>query len=247
MEHFEAEKLREVDHLKSRFFANISHEFRTPLTLIKGPVKQMLQEEFIGNVKNQYKMILRNSDRLLGLINQILDLSKLESGEINLQVAETDIVQYLKGLVLTFSPLAETKKVTLKFTSPEKALSGYVDRDKLEKIITNLLSNALKYTPSGGSIDIEITSTDNHINLIVRDNGIGINPKHVNKIFDRYYQAEQPDLIRMGGSGIGLALTKELVELHNGKIKVKSRKDKGAEFIIKIYDSENLFIMRERD
>ncbi|KPL10919.1 MAG: hypothetical protein AMS26_21035, partial [Bacteroides sp. SM23_62] len=146
MEHFEAEKLREVDQMKSRFFANISHEFRTPLTLIKGPVKQILDGEFAGNLKDQCKMILRNSDRLLKLINQILDLSKLESGEIKLQVTETDIIQYLEGLVLTFSPLADRKKVTLKFTSTENILTGYVDRDKMEKIVTNLLSNAFKFT-----------------------------------------------------------------------------------------------------
>ncbi len=150
MEHFEAEKLREVDQLKSHFFANISHEFRTPLTLIKGPVKQMMDGEFAGNLKEQYKMILRNSDRLLGLINQILDLSKLESGEIKLQVAETDIIKYFKGMVLSFSSLAETKKVKLKFTASENSLMGYIDRDKLEKIVTNLLSNAFKFTPEGG-------------------------------------------------------------------------------------------------
>ena len=159
MEHFEAEKLREVDQMKSRFFANISHEFRTPLTLIKGPVKQILEGEFAGNLKEQCKMILRNSDRLLGLINQILDLSKLESGEIKLQVAETDIIQYLKRLVLTFSPLADRKKVTLKFTSTENMLTGYVDQDKLEKIVTNLLSNAFKFTPEKGKIEVRISPT----------------------------------------------------------------------------------------
>jgi len=118
----EAEKLREVDKLKSHFFANISHEFRTPLTLIKGPIKQMLNSEKRQNIKKQYKMVIRNSDRLLGLINQILDLSKLESGEIKLKVTETDIIQYLKGMVLSFSSWAERKKVTLRFTPIENSL-----------------------------------------------------------------------------------------------------------------------------
>ena len=114
MQNFEAEKLREVDKLKSHFFANISHEFRTPLTLIIGPVKQMLTGEFIGNFKEQYKMIIRNGERLLGLINQILDLSELESGEMKLQVSKIDILKYVNGLALSFSSLAETKQISLK-------------------------------------------------------------------------------------------------------------------------------------
>ena len=156
MEHFEAEKLREVDQLKSQFFANISHEFRTPLTLILGPVKQMLSGKFTGNITEQYKMIIRNGERLLGLINQILDISKLESGKMKLQVAETDITYYMKGIVLSFASLAERKGIKLK--SDLKNIRGFTDCDKLDKIINNLLSNAFKFTPEGGEIVVALNN-----------------------------------------------------------------------------------------
>jgi ligand-binding sensor domain-containing protein/signal transduction histidine kinase/DNA-binding response OmpR family regulator len=243
----QTEKLQEVDRMKSRFFANISHDFRTPLTLIKGPVKQMLQGKFAGNVKEQYKMILRNSDRLLGLINQILDLSKLESGEIKLKVVETNIIKYLKGMVLSFASLAESRKVTLKFSSNGNSLMGYVDRDKLEKIVTNLLSNAFKFTPERGKIVVNLStvipakagiqeknwiphqvrddkSKENHPNIVkltVSNTGSGIPREQLDKIFDRFYQADDAFKKDSEGSGIGLALTKELVEVCHGEINVR--------------------------
>jgi signal transduction histidine kinase/ligand-binding sensor domain-containing protein/DNA-binding response OmpR family regulator len=255
MEHFEAEKLREVDQLKSRFFANISHEFRTPLTLIKGPVKQIMDGTFIGNLKEQCKMILRNSDRLLGLINQILDLSKLESGEMKLQVAETDIVQYLKGMVLTFSPLADRKKVTLKFKFTENELTGYIDRDKLEKIVTNLLSNAFKFTPEYGEIILEcgLRNADSKIQnpkskiqinnsefripnskfqISISNTGPGIPKDQLDKVFDRFYQVDDNYKKDAEGTGIGLALTKELVEVCHGEISVSSVPDKITTFSV---------------
>jgi CheY-like chemotaxis protein/nitrogen-specific signal transduction histidine kinase len=258
MEHFEAEKLREVDQLKSRFFANIYHEFRTPLTLIKGPVKQIMDGEFAGNLKEQYKMILRNSDRLLGLINQILDLSKLESGEMKLQVAETNIIQYLKGLILSFSPLADRKKITLKFTSNDENISGYIDRNKLEKIANNLLSNAFKFTPENGCIVVHVcrgtvhraptelsvntqnsrrggsrtAPTSHPIKITISNTGPGIPPDQIDKIFDRFYQADSTYKKDGEGSGIGLALTKELVEACHGEISVTSVPDQTTTFIV---------------
>ncbi|MFC2088477.1 two-component regulator propeller domain-containing protein [Calditrichota bacterium] len=253
MDHFEAEKLREVDKLKTRFFANISHEFRTPLTLIKGPVKQIMDGEFTGNLKQQCKMILRNSDRLLGLINQILDLSKLESGEMKLQVSETNIVKYLKGLVLSFVSLAERKKVSLKFDYRNEEILGYVDIDKLEKIITNLLSNAFKFTSEGGVVEVTVDTTavipakagisdtngiphqvrnDNSVKgssegftqISISNTGAGIPANQIDKIFDRFYQADDNYKKDSEGSGIGLALTKELVEVCHGEISVESEK-----------------------
>jgi signal transduction histidine kinase/DNA-binding response OmpR family regulator len=243
MQNFEADKLREVDKLKSHFFANISHEFRTPLTLIKGPVKQMLGGEFTENIKDQFRMILRNSDRLLGLINQILDLSKLESGEKKLKVSETDIVKNLKGLVLSFSSLAETKKITLKFNAQEKKVHGYVDRDKFEKIVTNLLSNAFKFTPEGGEIRITLSlrgilkkiaslhssarnDTNGRVQIQISNTGTGIPADQLDKIFDRFYQADDNYKKDSEGSGIGLAITKELVETCRGEISIKSCKTK---------------------
>jgi signal transduction histidine kinase/ligand-binding sensor domain-containing protein/DNA-binding response OmpR family regulator len=270
MEHFEAEKLREVDQLKSRFFANISHEFRTPLTLIKGPVKQMLIGEFIGNVKDQYKMILRNSDRLLGLINQILDLSKLESGEMKLQVSETDIIPYLRGLILSFSPLADRKKITMNFNTDDDIINEYIDRDKIEKIVTNLLSNAFKFTPENGTISIRICTdeafpgkvlsktetsgrnaspqqtniqypTSNIIKITISNTGPGIPTDQIDKIFDRFYQADSTYKKDGESSGIGLALTKELVEVCHGEITVSSTPNENTTFTVSLPISKEHF------
>jgi ligand-binding sensor domain-containing protein len=155
IEHLHAEKLEEVDHLKSRFFADISHEFRTPLTLILGPVKQMLLGKFAGNVSEQYRMIIRNGERLLQLINQLLDLSKLESGYMALKVKNTDLIIFIKDLSLSFCSLAERKKITLKVEIKDKYITGYIDRDKVEKIVNNLLSNAFNFTTEGGEIILD--------------------------------------------------------------------------------------------
>jgi signal transduction histidine kinase/DNA-binding response OmpR family regulator len=246
-----AENLEEVDRMKSRFFTNISHEFRTPLTLIKGPLNQMLSGEFTGNIKEQYKIMLRNSDRLLNLINEILDLSKIESGKMKLQVAKTDILQLAKGLVLSFSSLAESKKITLNFNTNEKSLYGYIDRDKVEKIFTNILSNAFKYTPEGKEIEVtvEIPKSKHQIankyqvpnyqlpdpnpdfvEITISNTGAFIPEEQLNKIFDRFYQAHGGYKKDSRGSGVGLALTKELVEIHHGTITVKSIQDKKTTF-----------------
>ena len=249
LEHVHAEKLEEVDRMKSRFFANISHEFRTPLTLIQGPVRQILSGEFSGNLKEQCKMILRNSGRLLELINQLLDLSKLESGQIELQVAKTDISQMIKGLVQSFSTLAGRKKITLKPNIKDKSISGYIDRDKLEKIVNNLFSNALKFTPEGGEVEVALSLRGVHqngddvaipkkiaslnssarndddngfIQISISNTGVGIPADQLDKIFDRFYQLNESGNQGHMGSGIGLALTKELVEAHHGEIQVQS-------------------------
>jgi signal transduction histidine kinase/DNA-binding response OmpR family regulator/ligand-binding sensor domain-containing protein len=276
LEHLHTEKLEEVDRMKSRFFANISHEFRTPLTLIRGPINQMLSGEFTGNLKEQYRMIKRNSDRLLRLINQLLDISKLESGKMKLQVSEGDIVEFLKQVISAFESLAVSRNIALDFICPEKSILAYYDRDKLEKIITNLISNAFKFTPEGGRIEVAVGSSSGSskgeafpgkilnksnamgpiaspqrpqtIQITISNTGPGIPPEQLDKIFDRFYQAdttfkkelapldsvsnatqstkEQTYPTGEQGSGIGLALTKELVELHHGTITVSSGLEK---------------------
>jgi signal transduction histidine kinase/DNA-binding response OmpR family regulator len=262
MQNFEAEKLREVDKLKSHFFANISHEFRTPLTLIKGPVKQMLDSESRRNIKEQFKMILRNSDRLLGLINQILDLSKVESGEINLKVQKTDLVKYLKGLVLSFSSLAERRKISLKLDLESNSIIGYVDHEKLEKIVNNLLSNAFKFTPENGKINVNVktpndkiqmtnqitfpnsqlqVSKSNFIEIAVSNSGSGIPENRLDKIFDRFYQADDKYKKDSEGTGIGLALTKELVDIYRGEISVTSMPYETTTFKVILPIEEELF------
>jgi predicted outer membrane repeat protein len=153
-EHLEADKLREMDHLKSRFFANISHEFRTPLTLILGPMQSVLAKIRDVGLKNELNLVLRNATRLERLVNQLLDLSRLEAGKMNLEVQQLDIIPLLRKIVLAFTSLAERKKISLKYKSTSKSLFAYIDQDKIEKIINNLLSNAFKFTPEGGRISV---------------------------------------------------------------------------------------------
>ena len=244
MKQFEAEKLQEIDQLKSRFFANISHEFRTPLTLILGSMEQLISGKFKGNLKETYSIIIRNGKRLLQLINQLLDLSKLEAGRMTLQAGSLELIGLLKALVLSFSSLAERKKITLTFKAEEESVIGYVDKDKLEKIVLNLLSNAFKYTLAGGTISVMVktsskadkpgASTDNEfVNIRIADTGLGIAEEHLEKIFDRFYQTDETHDKR-SSTGIGLALVKELVELHQGEIFMDSKINEGTEFTVRL-------------
>lgn len=243
MQKFEAQKLHEIGQMKSRFFANISHEFRTPLTLILGPVEQMHTGEFKGNIHEAYDMILRNGRRLLRLINQLLDLARLEAGRMSLQTRPANIVSFLKGLVFSFASAAERKHIALGITSEEENIVVYFDRDKLEKIISNLLSNALKFTPEGGEVSVQLSvsskqsphdqlRTDHCLLITVKDTGPGIPAGSLEKIFDRFYQVDASQTREHEGSGLGLALTKELVELHHGEILVDSEAGRGARFIL---------------
>jgi signal transduction histidine kinase/ligand-binding sensor domain-containing protein/DNA-binding response OmpR family regulator len=263
MSRFEAQKLHEVDELKSRFFANISHEFRTPLTLILGPAKDVLKSTQEPKTKQNVSLIKRNAKKLLGLVNQLLDISKLESGNMKLQTTPMNIIPLLKGLVLSFSSYAERKRIIIKFNSVENEIIVYLDKEKFEKIITNILSNAFKFTPEGGSIEVkaspkslpkEGTSNDvispprrgtkgvgkesllldNYIQISITDTGIGIPADRIEKIFDRFYQVDGSHTREHEGTGIGLSLTKELVELHKGKIEVESEPGKGSTFTVSL-------------
>ncbi len=155
----ESQKSKELDTLKSTFFSNISHEFRTPLTLIEGPVNQLLRGEFQGNVKEAYKLVIKNTRRLLNLVNQLLDLSKLEAGRLKLQVTRQNIVPLLSGLVQSFESLARRKNIEYVFNKPENDIELYIDTEKFEKIIINLLSNAFKFTPDEGKITVNVNDT----------------------------------------------------------------------------------------
>ena len=234
MSKFEAEKLQEVDELKSRFFTNISHEFRTPLTLILGPVKQMMEKLDSGKMKDDLTVVHRNANKLLELVNQLLDVSKIESGNMKLQVSAQNIIQLVKALVLSFSSYAERKGITLKFISFENEIITYIDNSKIEKIITNILSNAFKFTPEGGLIDVNVLKDKEYVNVSVRDTGIGIPKEKVQNIFNRFYQVDRSHKREQEGSGIGLALAKELIELHKGKITVESEEGRGTNFTISI-------------
>ncbi len=231
----EYEKLKELDQLKSRFFANISHEFRTPLTLILGPVENLLSSRpDPDKAQNYYQLIQRNAQRLLRLINQVLDLSKLDAGKMRLDLRFEDLLPLLKGMAYSFESLAETKKTQLVFESRLDNAWLYFDRDKMEQVFSNLLSNAFKFTPEGGVVKVaaSVAESGAWLQIEVSDTGPGIPEEQLPRLFDRFYQGAEASRIGEPGTGIGLALTKELVELHQGKISVESRVGHGARFTV---------------
>ncbi len=241
MRTFESEKLKEVDHLKSRFFANISHEFRTPITLILGPLDKLLQNATDKETKSDLNIMRRNAKRLLRLINHLLDLSKFEAGKMQLQTRHENIVPLINRFVQSFESQAKLKEIEFVFSSDPPIIWLYIDIDKLENIIYNLVSNALKFTPAGGRITIAIKQkeptekyTNGYVDIRVSDTGAGLQPDHLDKIFDRFYQVDESSTREHEGSGIGLALTKELVQLHQGDIFVESKPGKGATFTVRL-------------
>jgi CheY-like chemotaxis protein len=226
--------------MKTRFFSNVSHEFRTPLTLIIGPLEDILSKETLTE-KNRVAMerMHRNAIRLLGLINQLLDLSKLDAGSMKLEISESDIMRFSRLIISSFQPLADRKNIQYTVNIPEKKYVTYFDQDKFEKILTNLLSNAFKYTPADGEVKCQLkidsrgrNEDRDFIEIQISDSGPGIPIEMVDKIFDRFYQVEGSWKHSSGGTGIGLSLTRELVGLQHGQIKVESREGKGSTFTI---------------
>ena len=236
IEHVKAEQLAEVDGLKSRFFANISHEFRTPLTLILGPLETIRSKLADEESQHAITMMQRNAQRLLRLINQLLDLSKIDAGGMKLQASRGNIVPFVKGIAQSFQSSAGRRGVALHVEVEKDEIELYFDQDKMEKIVTNLISNAYTFTPEGGSVTVRVTSSSQapagSVEIIVADTGIGIPEQEIPRIFDRFYQVDPSQKREQEGTGIGLALTRELVELHQGTIKVKSEVGKGAEFTV---------------
>ncbi len=227
-------QLQEHDKLKSLFFANISHEFRTPLTLILGQIDSLMSGNIGMKEKGKLQIAERNAQRLLTLINQLLDLSKLESGSMELKAEQHNIVSFLKSRLYSFESLAESQKIILKFESEYKNIPVVFDPDKMEKIFYNLISNALHFTDSEGEIEVGLNIIDSIVEIRVKDSGIGIPSDRLPHIFDRFYQVDGSATRKHEGTGIGLALTKELIELHKGNISVNSKKGEGSEFIIQL-------------
>jgi len=223
-------KVRIANQVKLKFFTNISHELRTPLTLIMGPIESILsQANLSAYVKDKLGMMQKNTGRLLKLINQLLDFRKLETEHMKLAVAEGNIIQFLKEIYMLFSSLANQKQIEYEFKSQLDELNMWYDADKIEKIISNLLSNAFKYTPEGGKIGIELNLLNepagyrSWFQIIVSDSGTGISDDKVKHIFERYYSAIDFSNLDVTSAGIGLAVTKKLVELHKGSISVNSK------------------------
>ncbi|WP_310992824.1 response regulator [Aequorivita marina] len=224
-------KLKELDTAKSTFFANISHEFRTPLSLIKGPIEDLLDLKALPKTQRSNLLAAqRNTGRLESLIEQLLALSKLESGEINLQVQPGELSSFIAAQIDVFNYVFSEKKLETHINLSEKQTTDWFDHDFIEKIISNLLGNAIKYTPEKGTITIFEKREKNTYKLSVKNSGVFLSTEQKKNIFQRFYQTDPKN----PGTGIGLALTKELVELHKGTIKVKSKENDFTEFIISI-------------
>lgn len=231
----EKEKEYALNESKLNFFTNISHEFRTPLTLILAPVKDLINSENISEkARKKLNGIERNTERLLHLINQLLDFRKAESGLLKLNASEGNFVRFSNEIYLYFKEIASDKKVRYKFKSEFEELRFPFDRNKMEIVLCNLLSNALKYTNPGDKITFKLSREDNFCVITISDTGIGMNPEDLDKIFDRFFQIKSGNTSRMVGSGIGLAFSKKIIELHHGNISVESKKNKGTQFCIKI-------------
>ncbi len=228
-------QIQELDRLKTNFFTNISHEFRTPLTLIISPLEKYLLDnpDISESLSKRVESMYRNAKQLQKLINQLLDLSKLEAGRLSPEISQSDLVEFIEKIVESFGDLASQKNITYHFQKPVNQLTAYFDGDIVEKIITNLLSNAFKFSKEGDTISINLSFENNEKAIIkVSDTGVGIAKEHLSNIFNRFYQvhdAHQPQLV---GSGIGLALCKELAELHQGEILVDSKIGEGTTFTV---------------
>jgi signal transduction histidine kinase/ligand-binding sensor domain-containing protein/DNA-binding response OmpR family regulator len=259
----ESGKLKELDSLKSKFFTNISHEFRTPLTLIKGPLHDMIEETSDPELKQVFTAMHKNTERLLELINQLLDLSKLESGEYRLKASAGDITAFVRGCVLSLSSRAEQKQINMQFMEsssmkePIWKNNFYFDPDVMEKILINLLSNALKFTPPHGRVTVNLCPVmkkgiSTAVEIVIKDTGIGIAADKLPLIYNRFYQVDDNSNRKHEGTGIGLAYVKELVDIHKGQISAMSKPGRGTVFRLKFplgqqhYSKEQLFDEKEQ-
>jgi signal transduction histidine kinase/AraC-like DNA-binding protein len=242
----ERKRLYEINQLKNTLFTNITHEFRTPLTVIKGitgVIKSKLKSHQDNNLDESLEIIDRNSDGLLQLINQMLDLAKIESGSMDLNLAQVDIIPFTKYLSQSFHSLAEEKSIQFSVNCSLDHLDMDLDINKYTAIITNLLSNAIKFTPAKGEVIVEIEkqqiNSANSIEIKVSDTGLGISKKEQLHVFDKFYQVDNTSSRTEKGTGIGLALVKEFVELMNGTISIESEQGKGSVFSVRIPITNN--------
>lgn len=254
-EMIERKHAEEISEAKLQFFINISHEIRTPLTLIINPLEKLIANCHDSELGKSYMMIYRNSQRILRLINQLMDIRKIDKGQMNLKLRETDLVGFIDDVVTTFSYLAQNKHITLTFQHQDNRLSAWLDLHNFDKVLMNLLSNAFKYTPEGGNITISLTTGEDeeahlplkkYIEIKVSDTGIGLDDQQIERIFDRFYQINNDITRNQAGTGVGLHLTRSLVELHHGTIIARNRTDvQGSEFIIRIPQGSDHLKMEE--
>ncbi|MEO5590978.1 MAG: two-component regulator propeller domain-containing protein [Chitinophagaceae bacterium] len=232
----EAQRMHELDMLKIRFFTNVSHEFRTPLSLILTPLDKIIRQAEDAGQRRQFQLIHRNARRLLNLVNQLLDFRKMEVQELKLNPVQGDIIKFCRGISYSFTDIAEKKNIQFSFYSTVESLLMSFDYDKLERILFNLLSNAFKFTSESGkvAVQLQMQMEDNKQLLAIKviDTGIGIPAEKQDKIFERFFQNDIPGSLVNQGSGIGLSITKEFVKLHNGSVGVDSEPGKGSCFTV---------------
>ena len=262
IEKLEKNKIKVLNKMKLEFFTNISHEFKTPLTLILGPLQNLLKMEIVDSKLKESLLIMdRNANYLFRLINQLMDFRKAETNQLKVITSKGNLVDFCEEVVLSFNVLANEKHLNLSFESSESELIVYFDWDKMDKILNNLISNSIKYTPDSGNIKVSLSFINNgiskrsnvldvrsEIEIIVEDTGVGIPKNQISKVFKRFYQVEDSNKSNSFGSGVGLALTKKLIDLLQGHIKVKSNHNEGSQFIVRfpVITSKN-DLMREAE
>nr|WP_293834249.1 two-component regulator propeller domain-containing protein [uncultured Arsenicibacter sp.] len=250
-EHFQYEKEKELSHLKLEFFTHVSHEIRTPLTLILGPMEELAASAWKFNgMKDKVLLVHQQTRRLLSLINQLLDFRKMESQQIALQASQHDIIPFVTELFLMFQLKAEEQRLHYTIDVPPAIVPVYFDRNKLEVAIINVLSNALKYTPAERGVHLRVVAVGdpsqdarydeqrklqtNFLEIVIVDEGVGIKPEELEKVFDVYYQASHSASMRVVGTGIGLSLVKQFIERHGGEVQLTSRINAGTTFTIRL-------------
>lgn len=228
---------QKVSEMKIKFFTNISHELRTPLTLIKGPLQELKEQEHLSQKGIQYvELMEKNTNQMLQLVNQILDFRKIQNGKMRLHVSLVDLNEMIASFQEEFRVLSEENEINFTFQLPDDAIMVWADKEKMSIVIRNIISNAFKFTPSGGSIHVTAGRTENGKNCFVRveDNGVGIPQNKLTEIFERFSQGENAKNPYYQGTGIGLALSKEIINLHHGVIRAESSEGQGAAFVVEL-------------
>lgn len=238
------EQLKQLDRFKSQFFANITHELKTPLAMILAPLELLLDPQHGGATEAQRPVLqamFRSGIKLLKLIADLLDLSKLEESRLRLRIDEHDLVMYLRGLLAQVRPLAQRKAIELHFTSNVETATAACDLERIERVFINLLSNATKFTPVNGNIWLDVKDTEDRVIISIKDDGVGFPADMAGRVFERFFQVDMAGTRKYGGTGIGLALAKELVELHGGRIYALSAVGQGAVFTVELLKGQAHF------
>jgi len=231
-EHIHAEEMADA---KLKFFMNISHEIRTPMTLIVAPLLSLIKQDDDPHRRSVYETIRRNAERILGLINQMMDLRKIDKGQMQMHMCETELISFIGDIHMLFDQQAKAKNIRFTYEHDTQMLPVWIDRQNFDKVIVNLLSNAFKFTPTGGQIAMSVTHDARQVRIAIKDTGEGIPEDKLDRIFERFYQTPTMANDRKTGTGIGLDLTRSLVELHHGTIVAHNNKGgAGCEFVVTI-------------